>query len=69
MFELLWTDHADLVSTYDSRAEAEAALLSYATEHPELADEIAVIEIDDQGERVSDFLSGGELLARRGAAA
>jgi len=44
-------------------------LLSYATEHPELADEIAVIEVDDQGERVSDFLSGAELLARRGAAA
>ncbi|MCA1679952.1 MAG: hypothetical protein LC777_13905 [Actinobacteria bacterium] len=66
-YELLWTDHADVVGTYGSRSEAEADLLAYATEHPKDADEIAVIEIDDQGHRVGDFLSGAELLRRQPA--
>lgn len=68
-YELLWTDHADVVGTYDSRSEAEANLLAYVAEHREHADEIALLEIDDQGRRVGDFISGEDLLARQQATA
>ena len=67
--ELLWTDHADVVGTYDVRSEAEANLLAYAGEHPTCAGEIAMLEIDDRGRRVGDFLSGADLLARQQATA
>lgn len=66
-YELLWTDHADVVGTYGSRSEAEADLLAYAAAHPKQADEIALIEIDDHGRRVGDFVSGAELLRRQPA--
>lgn len=68
-YELLWIDHADVVGTYSSRDEAEADLLAYAAEHRSHAREIAMVEIDDQGRRVSDLVSGAELLAERGAPA
>lgn len=68
-FELLWTDHADHAGSYKTRAQAEADLLAYATEHPEQAEEIAVIEVNDQGHRIGEFVSGAELLVQRGAAA
>jgi hypothetical protein len=61
-YELLWTDHADVVGTYDSRDEAEADLLAYAAEHPDHASAIAVLEIDDEGQRVGGFVSGADLL-------
>ncbi len=60
-FELLWTDHADLVGTYDSRREAEADLLAYVAEHPKHADEVALLEVDDEGKRIGDLVSGAEL--------
>lgn len=66
-YELLWTDHADVVGIYDSRSEAEAELLAYAREHPRNASEIALIEIDDQGRRLGDFVSGAELIRRQPA--
>ncbi len=66
-FEILWTDHADLAGTYDSRHEAEADMLAYLDEHPEHADEVALLEVDDDGKRVGDLISGHELLAGKTA--
>ncbi len=45
---------ADLVGEFDSRAEAERALDKAVAADPPAADELAVIEFDENGERVGE---------------
>lgn len=45
---------ADLVGEFDTRAEAERALDEAIAADPAAADELAVIEFDENGERVGE---------------
>jgi hypothetical protein len=45
---------ADLVGEFDSRAEAERALDEAVAADPSAVDELAVIEFDENGERVGE---------------
>jgi len=45
---------ADLVGEFDAREEAERALDEAVAADPSAADELAVIEFDENGERVGD---------------
>ncbi len=45
---------ADLVGEFDSRAEAERALDDAVAADPPAADELALIEFDENGERVGE---------------
>jgi hypothetical protein len=45
---------ADLVGEFDSREAAERALDEAVAADPAAADELAVIEFDENGERVGD---------------
>jgi hypothetical protein len=45
---------ADLVGEFDAREEAERALDDAVAADPSAADELAVIEFDENGERVGE---------------
>jgi hypothetical protein len=45
---------ADLVGEFDSRVEAERALDEAVAADPSAVDELAVIEFDENGERVGE---------------
>ena len=45
---------ADLVGEFDTRAEAERALDEAVAADPSAADELALIEFDENGERVGE---------------
>ncbi|MGP0049263.1 MAG: hypothetical protein ACLPZR_10525 [Solirubrobacteraceae bacterium] len=67
-YELIWIEHGDLAGHYTGRVEAEADLRAHARAHPEHASELALIEVDDDtGQRVGEFLTGAELIARTAA--
>lgn len=67
-YELVWTEHADLAGSYESRSAAEGDLRAYALDHPEHADALALIEVDERGRQVGEAVSGADLLARSAAA-
>ena len=48
---------ADLVGEFDTRAEAERALDEAVAANPPAADELAVLEFDENGERVGEPIS------------
>jgi hypothetical protein len=45
---------ADLIGEFETRAEAERALDEAVAADPSAADELAVIEFDENGERVGE---------------
>jgi hypothetical protein len=44
-------------------------VLSVVEEHPELAEDFGMIELDDQGRRVGEFVSGAVLKAQASSTA
>jgi hypothetical protein len=54
---------------YDRREDAEADVLEVVEHDPTLAAEYGYFAFNEQGERVGEFVTGAELLAKRGAGA
>jgi len=63
-FATLYIDEGNLLDFHDDRDLARASVLAVVDEHPEVADEFGMIELDEQGRRVGDFVSGAELKAQ-----
>lgn len=60
-FATLFIDEGNLLDFHDDRDIAQASVLSVVEEHPEVAEDFGMIELDEQGRRVGEFVSGAEL--------
>jgi len=68
-YGVLYIDEGNFLNWYDRREDAERAVLEVAEQDPTEAAEFGYFAYDDAGEPVGEFVSGADLLARRGAAA
>jgi hypothetical protein len=60
-FATLYIDEGNLLDFHDDRVAARASVLSVLDEHPEVAEGFGMIELDEHGQRVGEFVSGAEL--------
>jgi len=60
-FATLYIAEGNLLDFHDDRATARASVLSVVDEHPEVAEGFGMVELDEHGRRVGDFVSGAEL--------
>jgi NDP-sugar pyrophosphorylase family protein len=63
-FATLYVDEGNLLDFHEDRDTARASVLSVVEEHPEVAEEFGMVELDEQGRRVGEFVSGAELKAQ-----
>lgn len=63
-FATLYIDEGNLLDFHDDRGAAQASVLSVVKEHPEVAEDFGMVELDEQGHRVGEFVSGAELKAQ-----
>lgn len=63
-FATLYIDEGNLLDFHEDRDAARASVLSVVEEHPEVAEEFGMVELDEQGRRVGEFVSGAELKAQ-----
>lgn len=68
-YGVLYIEEGNFLNWYDRRADAERAVLEVAEQDRAEATEFGYFVYDDAGEPVGGFISGAELLAKRGAAA
>lgn len=68
-YATLYIDEGNLLNFHERREDAEAAVLEVVRQQPEVAEEFGFFAFDEAGQRQGSFVSGAELLARRGAAA
>jgi hypothetical protein len=64
MFATLFIEEGNLLDFHDDHDAARASVLSVVEEHPEVAEDFGMIELDEHGRRVGDFISGAKLKAR-----
>lgn len=69
LYATLYIDDGNLLTWHEERTEAEADVLDVVQAEPSVAHQFGYLCFDGNGERVGEFVSGAELLARRGAAA
>jgi len=69
LYATLYIEDGNLLTWHEARPEAEADVLEVVRADPSVASEFGYLCFDDAGRRVGEFVSGAELLARRGAAA
>jgi hypothetical protein len=62
-FATLYIDEGNLLDFHDDRPAARASVLSVVEEHPEVAEHFGMVELDGDGHRVGDFISGAEIMA------
>lgn len=55
---------ASLLAFHDDREAARASVISVVDAHPEVAEDFGMIEFDEHGHRVGEFVSGGQLKAQ-----
>jgi hypothetical protein len=63
-FATLYIDEGNLLGFHDDRDTACASVLSVVEEHPEVAEDFGMVELDEHGRRVGDFVSGAKLKAQ-----
>jgi NDP-sugar pyrophosphorylase family protein len=63
-FATLYIDEGNLLDFHDDRDAARASVLSVVEERPEVAEDFGMIELDEQGHRVGEFVSGAALKAQ-----
>lgn len=68
-YGVLYRDEGNFLNWYDRREDAEQAVLAVAEQDPAEASEFGYFAYDDDGHAAGEFVSGADLLARRGAAA
>jgi len=68
-FGTLYIEDGNFLGFYDQCADAETDVLEVVGDHPELAGEYGYFTFDERGERVGEFVTGAEVLAKRSAAA
>jgi hypothetical protein len=63
-FATLYIDEGNLLDFHDNQGTARARVLSVIEEHPEVAEDFGMVELDEHGCRVGDFVSGAKLKAQ-----
>jgi hypothetical protein len=66
---MLYIDDRNLLTWHEERLEADADVLEVVQAHPSLAADFGYFSFDGDGQRVGEFISGADLLTKRGAAA
>lgn len=61
MFATLYIDEGNILDFHENRDLACASVLSVIEEHPGVAEEFGMVELDEHGRRVGKFISGAEL--------
>jgi hypothetical protein len=69
LYATLYIDDGNLLTWHEERSEAEADVLEVVQADPSLAAAFGYFSFDDDGQRVGEFVSGADLLTKRGAAA
>lgn len=55
-FAVIHTQNGDLIADFDSHDEAVDALREYVVEHPSVSDQVGLMEFDDGGRPVGEFV-------------
>jgi hypothetical protein len=63
-FATLYFDEGSLLNFHDDRGAACANVLSVVEQHPEVAEDFGMIELDEHGLRVGDVVSGADMMAQ-----
>ena len=64
-YEILDSEHGDVLAAYDSLDEAKRALAAYLAEHPEREADLAIATVDDATGIATEVVSADELHALR----
>lgn len=54
-FALLYVDNASVLATFNGHDEASDALTRFAAKHPEVRDNVAILELDEQGRGTGEY--------------
>jgi hypothetical protein len=65
----LYIEDGNFLGFYELREDAEADVLEVIEHDRALADEYGYFTFDESGQRVGEFVTGAEVLAKRSAAA
>lgn len=63
-FATLYIEEGNLLDFHEDRETARASVLSVVEEHPEVAKDFGMVELDENGRRVGHFISGAEIKAQ-----
>jgi len=66
-FATLYIDEGNLLDFHEDRDAARASVISMVDAHPEVAEDFGMIELDEHGQRVGEFLSGAQIKAQAAA--
>ena len=60
-YATLYIEEGNLLGFYDDLDAARVEIAAHVEKHPDTAEEFGVIEINERGERVGEFVSAGAL--------
>ena len=60
-YAILYAQNGDFVADFDSHDEAIGALRVYVAEHPSVSEQVGLMEFDDAGHPVGEFVSASAL--------
>lgn len=52
----LYIDNADIIATYATLTDAQAALNELVAKHPAVRDDVAILEVDAAGHGVGEYI-------------
>jgi hypothetical protein len=55
-YALLYIDNASVLKTFDTLDVASHALNAFVDEHPDVRDEVALLELDQRGRGTGDYI-------------
>ncbi len=55
-YALLYVDGSSAIATFETREEATERLTRFVADHPEIRDDVALLELDDRGRGIGDYI-------------
>ena len=60
-YAILYAQNGEFVADFDSHDEAVGALREYVAEHPSVSEQVGLMEFDDAGHPVGEFMPASAL--------
>lgn len=59
-YVVLYVENADVVATFETQTDASDALNAFVEKHPQVRDEVAILEVDDAGHGIGPYVFAGD---------
>jgi hypothetical protein len=54
-YAMLYVDNASVIATFETLSDASEGLNRFVTDHPDVRDDVALVELDDQGRGTGEY--------------